>query len=214
MQVSLYRTLQKSALLLITFLFKKFCQFMYLENDPLKIKVNCNTVPKHSTDGQTWKVGDKGKSLVKRTLRVNKIWGYIGKINEMFKCVCKTEKASEQETNRKKCCGIFVCLRERKGEEREGEEGNWFQSVKIILCWVLVLVKNYGRGLRLAVEGKYKDPRLLEWKSRKLKTQIGSWETSTWGWHLHSPSCMLGTSSLPGLQSPPSPHAPFLLAYL
>lgn len=107
MQVSLYRTLQKSALLSITFPFKKFCQFIYLENDLLKIKVNCNTVPKHSMDGQTWKVGDKGKSLVKRTLKVNKIWGYIGKINEMFKCVCKTEKASEQETNGKKHCGIF-----------------------------------------------------------------------------------------------------------
>lgn len=46
MQVSLYRTLQKSAFLLpIMFLFKIFYQFIYLENDSLKLKGDCLLYP-------------------------------------------------------------------------------------------------------------------------------------------------------------------------
>lgn len=100
---------------------------------------------------------------------------------------------------------------EQREREREGGTLLDFSLLKIIPHWVLVLVKTYGRGLRLAVERTYKDPRRLEWKSRKCKMQIDSWKKSTWGWHLHSPSCILGTSSLPALQSPPHAHVPFSL---
>lgn len=69
----------KSAVLLsIISLFKKLHQFIYLENHSLKLKVECNIVPKHNTDGLTTftvfyciKLWPKKKKKIQLNLKAN-----------------------------------------------------------------------------------------------------------------------------------------------
>lgn len=74
-------------------------------------------------------------------------------------------------------------------------------------------VRNFAGGLRLAVEGRHKDPRVLDGKSKKLKTQIHSREERAWVLVPAFSQLCTGHPPPPALQAPPRPHEPFLLTY-